>query len=168
MKKQCDGADQDVRKQIVVLMDRLQNVIRPILPGEIEESGILGLTLAQFRILSLVHDGGPLRMSSISQELGVGLSAITSVVHKLEKKGLVAREHCTDDRRLVLCSATVRGKEAIENYWAMRHDKIIKILDQLSDKDVKLIDQTIRRLLQVVENNDNLNSDGVLVTAKDK
>src|SRR3990172_7760941 len=87
----------------------IEQVLRGLMPQVYEASPLMQLTLPQLRTLFLIHTQGPMRMSEISSHLGVGMPTVTSLVTKLEEKGLVAREHDTKDRRVVFCSTTQWG-----------------------------------------------------------
>jgi DNA-binding MarR family transcriptional regulator len=82
-----------------------------------------GLSLAQFEVLSRLHQapGTRLRMVDITRQLCVSKSGVTQLVDRLEVAGLVVRESCTSDRRLTYARLTDRGEEALcsaEPIWA--------------------------------------------------
>jgi DNA-binding MarR family transcriptional regulator len=82
-----------------------------------------GLSLAQFEVLSRLHQapGTRLRMVDITRQLCVSKSGVTQLVDRLEEAGLVVRESCTSDRRLTYARLTDRGEEALcsaEPIWA--------------------------------------------------
>jgi DNA-binding MarR family transcriptional regulator len=82
-----------------------------------------GLSLAQFEVLSRLHQAPEtrLRMVDITRQLCVSKSGVTQLVDRLEEAGLVVRESCTSDRRLTYARLTDRGEEALnsaEPVWA--------------------------------------------------
>lgn len=136
------------REQVVALTERMLLSLRPHI---YEESRLMELTLPQLRTLILLYAQGPLRMSNISCQLSVGMPAITSLVSKLEEKRLVVREHNTEDRRVVFCSATEQGKAEIERFWHVGREQINRITYSLSEAEVKLITQAMRIFLRAAE-----------------
>jgi DNA-binding MarR family transcriptional regulator len=54
----------------------------------------------------------------IAQELGAPISTISSALDRLERQGLVVREHAKDDRRVVRVRFTGRGQRLAER---LRH-----------------------------------------------
>ncbi len=58
---------------------------------------------------------GPLRISEIAWEEGIGQPAATRMVARLEALGLVRRERTEADRRIVMVALTVRGRAELEN-----------------------------------------------------
>ena len=70
------------------------------------------LTLAQFRVLSLVA-GGDERSSLLAERLAVAKPTITAVVDGLVERGLVAREAVEGDRRSLRLTLTKQGASAL-------------------------------------------------------
>ena len=127
----------------------IEQIILRLKPQICEESRLMELTLQQFRTLVLLYTEGTMRMSNISCQLGIGMPAVTSLVGKLEEKGLVTREHNTEDRRVVLCFATQQGISEVEKFWRIRREQINHILSSLNEEEVKLVAQATEIILRV-------------------
>ncbi|MER5627314.1 MarR family transcriptional regulator [Streptosporangium sp. NPDC002544] len=65
----------------------------------------LGLSAADHKALGIVTRKGPLPAGALAAELGLGASAITALVDRLERAGYVQRAPDPADRRRVLVSA---------------------------------------------------------------
>ena len=85
-----------------------------------DELPLMDLTIPQLRTLLLIHELGPRRMSEIGLQMGVGMPTVTSPVGKSEEKEMVRREHGTQDRRVVSCSATDYGRTEVGQVLAMK------------------------------------------------
>jgi len=70
------------------------------------------LTLAQFRVLSLVAEGDE-RSSLLADRLAVAKPTITAVVDGLVERGLLARASVAGDRRSIRLSLTPEGVTAL-------------------------------------------------------
>ena len=57
---------------------------------------------------------GPLRISEIAREEGIGQPAATRMVARLEALGLVRRERSATDRRIVMVTLTDRGRAELD------------------------------------------------------
>jgi DNA-binding MarR family transcriptional regulator len=136
------------KEHLAALIEQMLLSLRPQL---CEESRLMELTLPQFRTLIMLYTQGPLRMSNISCQLGVGMPAVTSLVGKLEEKGLVSREHNTEDRRVVFCSVTQQGKAEVERFWRVRREQITRIIGSLSEEEGKLVAQAMELILRAAE-----------------
>jgi DNA-binding MarR family transcriptional regulator len=68
------------------------------------------LTLSEFEVLQLLHDGeGSMRMHEIGEHAHLTQSALSRLIGRLEKDGLVERGMCIDDRRSVWACLTAAG-----------------------------------------------------------
>jgi DNA-binding MarR family transcriptional regulator len=85
-----------------------------------------GLTVSDFEVLQQLHDaGGFMRMHDMAGEVHLTQSALSRLVTRLAKAGLVERGTCEDDRRSVWTQITMAG---VERYLAARptHREILK------------------------------------------
>lgn len=57
---------------------------------------------------------GPLRISDIAWQEGIGQSAATRMVARLESLGLVSRERSTSDGRIVMVALTEQGRAELD------------------------------------------------------
>lgn len=135
------------RQRVVTLLGRMFLSMRPQFQGE-EEWLVMKLTHAQLRALMLLDERGPFRMSDISAHLGVGMPTVTSLVSKLERKGLAAREHDTRDRRVVQCFATPKGKAEVERFWRVRNERITQVTDSLSDEELNSVAEALELIIR--------------------
>ena len=66
---------------------------------------------------------------------------VTRLIDRMEKKGLVSRERCAEDRRRVWCRITATGLELLEELDAPIRDVDDALADVLEEKEiVELID----------------------------
>ena len=77
----------------------------------------LDLTMPQAKTLFYLADGRR-RMSSIAGRLGVEMPSATRMIDRLVAKGLVERAQDPADRRAVVCSITLAGRDAVEKFWS--------------------------------------------------
>ena len=94
------------------------------------------LTFSQMRLLFLLSKNGPSPMSRIADWLGVGLPTASGIVERVERHGLVERQHRLDDRRVVECGLTDEGHRLIEEIAGTRLEMMRQLLDVLDDEDL--------------------------------
>ncbi|MBI2918179.1 MAG: MarR family transcriptional regulator [Chloroflexi bacterium] len=95
------------------------------------------LTVPELRALLVLHSAGPLRMGDVAARLGIGLPVATSLVTRLEGKGLVARQHSREDRRVVLCSVTESGGREAERFWGGFHQRVNELMGPLAGDELE-------------------------------
>lgn len=74
-----------------------------------------GLTNAQYNVLRILRgEGTKMPSLAVAQRLVTRVPDITRLVDRLEAAGLVERERCTKDRRVVYVRITARGLAILE------------------------------------------------------
>jgi DNA-binding MarR family transcriptional regulator len=58
--------------------------------------------------------GGQANLSDLAKACRITTSAITGAVDVLEKRQLMGREHCEEDRRKIFTFVTPKGKKLLE------------------------------------------------------
>jgi len=104
------------------------------------------LTFGQMRLLFLLSKHGPSPMSRIAEWLGVGLPTASGAVERVERHGLVARQHRMDDRRVVECQLTDAGRHLIDEISGMRLEMMRQFLGVLGTDELA----DMARLLTIV------------------
>lgn len=134
-------------QHILELSGKIYGALKPDIPIEHLSSD---LTVAQLRVLLLLHTEGPAKMSSIAATLQVALSSATGVVDNLVKKELVVREADPHDRRLVICRLSSAGQGLINKLWVSGEFQIERLLDGLSLEQLNKVDEVAGILLKNV------------------
>ncbi|MXR67809.1 MarR family winged helix-turn-helix transcriptional regulator [Shewanella insulae] len=113
-----------------------------------------GISMGEFDVLAtLRRSGEPYRLtpSDLLAAMMLTSGAMTNRVDGLEKKGLVSRSHCQQDRRSVSVGLTVAGleliDEAIEAHVAVQQ----ALTSQLSLDEKQQIDSLFKHWLQAFE-----------------
>lgn len=75
-----------------------------------------GVTLQQYNVLRILRGAGQrgLPTLTIGERMIERTPGVTRLIDRMERKGWVARERCTEDRRRVWCSITEEGLALIE------------------------------------------------------
>lgn len=90
------------------------------------------VSLAQFRVLVLLCDGGPMRSGLLAEGLGVHPSTFTRMADRLVASGWVERLAAPDNRREVHVALTDLGRELVEEVTSRRREAIDEILAPLT------------------------------------
>jgi DNA-binding MarR family transcriptional regulator len=89
-----------------------------------------GLTVPQFRILARISREAE-TVSSLAEQQGVSLSAMSRMVETLARKGLLTRQAAVDDRRRVMLQPTARGRAQFESIRRLTQDRLADRIRQL-------------------------------------
>jgi len=99
-----------------------------------------GLTSSQYNILRILRgEGNPLPVLEIASRTITVVPGITGLIDRLEEAGLVSRERCSEDRRVIYVALTERGFKtlaALDKPLMALHQKLIGHLSQTELKDL--------------------------------
>ncbi len=73
-----------------------------------------GLTPSQMAVLRMLDEQGELSAGHVAEHTQLKHATITSLVDKLEARGLIARRRCDSDRRRVWLDLLPAGKSALD------------------------------------------------------
>lgn len=108
-----------------------------------------GTQLSEYEVISMLSEaaGGRLRMSNLADLVVQSRSRITHTAARLEKRGLVRREACLDDRRGVELVLTDAGRAAIEE-MARRHVDSVRanLIDILTPEEFTALGDSLRKV----------------------
>ena len=104
------------------------------------------LTIGQMRLLFLLLEDGPRSMGQIAETFGSSLAAASGLVERTEHHGLVERQHRSDDRRIVECVLTSRGRQFFDELAGGPIDAVKRTLAVLEPHEIR----EFHRLLQLI------------------
>jgi len=107
-KRPFDLPEQEAAIQILRTNDQLQNRLGRFFRG-------YGLTSSQYNVLRILRgEGKPLPSLEIAERMIQVVPAITGLIDRLEKQGLVERKRCEEDRRIVYVELTTKAGKLLE------------------------------------------------------
>jgi len=109
------------------------------------------LSPVQFFLLKFVHRRGICTPSEIAGEFGITLGAVTGLIDRLLKTGLIRRGRSDEDRRLVLISLTDSGKEIIDLFEGDRVKKVSRLAERFGISDIKALAELLNRFDTALE-----------------
>jgi DNA-binding MarR family transcriptional regulator len=136
--------------RILQLSNDIFHAIRLTIPSEWLTSD---MTVAQLRVLLLLHTEGAMRMSTIASAIKISFPTVTGTVDILVKKGLVIRTDDPEDRRLVICSLSIEGQEIINKMWALGRQQMQRLLNGLSIEELGKAQEIAEILLRNAKKN---------------
>ena len=107
----------------------------------------IDLNMPQIRVVFLLLQEEPLRMSDMAASLEVSMSRVTGLIDKLVERELVTRWTDQYDRRSVLCCLTEAGKELGGRLLAERRFRWEERLNHLNVSELKKFCQAMELVL---------------------
>lgn len=123
------------------------NVLPELLSRELQES--FGLTITDYEILVRLSESPDrqIRMSDLANKTLISRSRLSHQIDRLENRGLVTRQACSDDRRGQFCALTTKGWDTlvaaapIHVAGVRRH-----FVDQLTDAEYDALGKALGKI----------------------
>ena len=109
-----------------------------------------GLSLADYDVLVLLTEApdGRLRVFELAEDLQWEQSRLSHHLARMQRRGLVAREECTTDRRGAFVVLTDAGRDAIEKAAPGHVDLVRRVVfDGLSAEQIVTLESFVTRVL---------------------
>lgn len=100
-----------------------------------ENIATYGLNTSEFTVLDLLYHKGRQTVHQICQNVFMASGSMTYVIDKLEKKELVIREHCPEDRRAIYIMITDKGRKFMNDIFPEYQMVIENLFQALNDKE---------------------------------
>ena len=129
--------------KLFIVLNRASKVISEEANRLIER---YGLNPTEFAVLELLYHKGRQPIQKIGQKILLRSGSMTYVVDKLEKKGLLERVFCEEDKRITFMSITEDGRQLIQSIFPTHEKNIQSIMSALSESEQEQAIQLLRKL----------------------
>jgi len=119
--------------------------------------GSYDLKQGEFDVLAALKRCGDeaLTPSQLYQSMLLSSGAMTSRLDRLEKKQLILRQHCKQDRRSIKVKLTDKGLKVINEVYPAHFALLDELLDTLTDKDKQQLSGLLKTCLQQIDSVSN-------------
>lgn len=139
-----DRPFQDRRHETVLSIVRTAALLTAV--GE-ELFRDVGLTEAQFNVLMVLrYSDAPPTQVELGRKLVVSRASVTSVLDRMEKKGLIRRRTVAGNRRIRRIELTAAGKEALDRVEPPYRKRLHAALAPLGERDCENLLAVLERL----------------------
>lgn len=111
------------------------------------------ITQHQYRVLFVLENGGPYKMSELGEIVHTSYGSLTVMIDRLVDKGLVERCFLPEDRRVVMVKITPEGTQSLKEFRKGFLDLIEKNMERLSSEDKIRLKRAINEMKSIVEDN---------------
>lgn len=111
---QADSPDQERALKLLVVLSRASAAVQAHLQASVAE---FDLTLMEFGILEALYHRGDMLLGELQRKILVSSGGVTYLVDRLEKRGLVERRDCPEDRRARFAVLTPEGEALISRVF---------------------------------------------------
>lgn len=110
-----------------------------------------GLTAPQILLLQAIRDKGQVTIGEIANEISLSQATVTTIVDRLEKRGLVYRERSTQDKRKVHAHLTDEGLAMLQTAPKPLQDQFAREFGDLQEWEQTMIISSLQRIAQMMD-----------------
>lgn len=140
----------EIKKSIEVmkLLFEVTHLLRHNMMKGFEGSG---MTSPQGMVIGTLSRYGRLKLSDLSDKLGLSNSTVSGMVDRLEQHGMVERIRSKEDRRIVYIALTGKFEELHKDFHKKTEENIQKVMSKGTPEDMdKVVEglNILKRLMQ--------------------
>jgi MarR family 2-MHQ and catechol resistance regulon transcriptional repressor len=111
-----------------------------------------GLTSSQYNVLRILRgEGKPMPCLEIADRMVQVVPAMTGLLDRLEKQGLITRERCSEDRRVVYIELTERAKELLSRMDDRVTDLHKRLIGHLTGAELRELNRLLEKARDSVQ-----------------
>jgi len=136
------------------VLTSLRRVIRAIDLHSKQLVKTASVTGPQLRLLQLIRSENKATVRELSDAMNLSQATVTSIMDRLESRGLVARVRSEKDKRKIHPQLTSAGEAILSKAPAPMQDSFVRKFDQLSNWEQLMIIASLQRVAEMMDAND--------------
>jgi DNA-binding MarR family transcriptional regulator len=140
------------RKGVGHLLNRVRTEMLAALDKELEADqslAALDISSAQFIVIAtLARADTPKSASDLCKGISYDAGAMTRMIDRLEAKGLIRRNRCSDDRRMVYLELTEEGSRAYPRMREISMGVVNRFLRGFTQAEARQLEGYLTRMLE--------------------
>lgn len=145
------GADAAVEKRYDDVLVALRRIMHATDLYSKKLSKTAGLTAPQLLILQAVRDLGDVTIGTLARHISLSQATVTTILDRLEKRGLVYRERSTVDKRKVHAHLTEAGEQVLNDAPTPLQLSFTQRFQQLEDWEQSMITAALQRVADMMD-----------------
>jgi MarR family 2-MHQ and catechol resistance regulon transcriptional repressor len=139
---QLDEAEAASLKLFVVL----SKAYKTVMDRAVKDMNQYGLSSSEFTTLEVLYTKGKVPLQQIGEKILITSGSITYNIDKLEKKGLLKRVPCQEDRRVIFAEMTPAGTELFDRIFPDHAATIHSLMKSLSPDEKQETIELLKKL----------------------
>ena len=154
------GRGQLSRRELesLLLMDKIEEVLitlrRLIRATDLHSKQLVktaGLTAPQLLLLQAIREQGQVTIGALAKEISLSQATVTTILDRLEKRGLVYRERSSEDKRKVHAYLTDKGAEIIRDAPTPLQEHFVRQFRDLREWEQSMIISALQRVALMMD-----------------
>lgn len=132
----------------------LRRIIRATDLHSRQLSKTVGLTAPQLLIMQTIRDLGEVKISAIARRVSLSQATVTTILDRLESRGLVYRARNEIDKRKVHAHLTEAGSQLLEQAPMTLQAEFTRRFEALPDWEQSMIVAALQRVAELMDAQD--------------
>lgn len=111
-----------------------------------EEMAKNNLGITEFSVLEVLYQKGKQTIQQIGNCILISSGSMTYVIDKLEQRGLLSRNACPDDRRVIHVTLTDDGNELMNEIMPKYHELVDKMFKAVNSDEAETLVQLLKKV----------------------
>ncbi len=113
----------------------------------------MGIPSNRWRILYLIITcEGPCTQKYLTNRIGVDPGAVTRLLKKIDKEGIISRSPDPDDNRVTIVSLTEKGRHEVERILKLREVFLAQMMNNCTNKELDVFLTVLKKMEANVDN----------------
>jgi MarR family 2-MHQ and catechol resistance regulon transcriptional repressor len=104
------------------------------------------LSITEFSVLEVLYQKGKQTIQQIGNCILVSSGSMTYVIDKLEQRGLLRRNACLNDRRVIHVTLTDEANELMNEIMPKYHEFVNQMFDSLDSDEAETLVQLLKKV----------------------
>ena len=109
------------------------------------------LSITEFSVLEVLYKKGKQTIHQIGNSILISSGTMTYVIDKLEKRNLLSRHACVEDRRVIHVILTDDGKEMMDKIMPKHQEFVDSMFESLNKEEKELFVKLLKKLNKKVQ-----------------
>jgi len=115
----------------------------------------LNLTAPQSMLVGILGHKGAMKISQLSEKMGLSNSTVSGIVDRLETQGFLTRTRDISDRRVVMVDLTKKFREEAKTKYCSFDSRLNQMIKDASEEDLEEILKGLKTLNKTLRNEGN-------------
>jgi DNA-binding MarR family transcriptional regulator len=134
--------------EILIALRRIMRAIE-LRSKRLEKSA--GLTVPQLLVLQELAAAGELSVSEIARRISLSQGTVTSIVQRMEAKGLLQKHRSGQDRRRLEVALTEKGQDKLAMSPGLLQEEFVSRFQQLESWEQKMLTSALERIAEIMD-----------------
>lgn len=133
--------------EILRTLKRVKGAIKQNIENEFKEFKLTG---PQGMLIGILTKFGEMKISDLSEKMGISNSTVSGIIDRLEIQGYIKRSRSTEDRRVVMVNLTKEFREESKGKFKAIHDHMSSIINSATDEELDKVLTGLQTLEQLI------------------